>query len=117
MENDVLKNKMAPWQEKGRWYHVTIKATGSAFSVIADKSDPFNFSINATNYLVVPLDVQILDWKVKLTGEVQASKLVRIPYDSFYVRYDTSATPVRIWLSDVDKFIGEYEIWFFAVEN
>ena len=21
MENDVLKNKIAPWQEKGRWYH------------------------------------------------------------------------------------------------
>ena len=24
MENDVLKNKIAPWQEKGQWYHLRI---------------------------------------------------------------------------------------------
>lgn len=24
MENDVLKNKIEPWQEKGRWYKCTI---------------------------------------------------------------------------------------------
>ena len=28
MQNDVLKNEIAPWQEKGRWYHVHQTESG-----------------------------------------------------------------------------------------
>ena len=28
MQNDVLKNNIAPWQEKGRWYHAHITESG-----------------------------------------------------------------------------------------
>lgn len=35
MQNDVLKNDIAPWQEKGQWYHAKIDANG----IINDSSD------------------------------------------------------------------------------
>lgn len=31
MQNDVLKNEIAPWQEKGRWYHGLWDGTLQAF--------------------------------------------------------------------------------------
>ena len=37
MQNDTLKNRIVPWQEKGRWYHFTIDSNG----VVNDKSDQF----------------------------------------------------------------------------
>ena len=37
MQNDVLKNEIAPWQEKGRWYHGVYDYATSSF--IADQTD------------------------------------------------------------------------------
>lgn len=37
MQNDVLKNEIAPWQEKGRWYHGIFDCATGVF--IADKTD------------------------------------------------------------------------------
>ena len=37
MQNDVLKNKIAPWQEKGRWYHGLWNIGTNAFD--ADETD------------------------------------------------------------------------------
>ena len=46
MQNDMLKNNIAPWQEKGRWYHGVADAVNHTF--IADKTDDFilnNFTL------------------------------------------------------------------------
>ena len=41
MENDVLKNKIAPWQEKGRWYHIRLNVGGEAgINIDYSNSDP-----------------------------------------------------------------------------
>lgn len=41
MQNDVLKNKIAPWQEKGRWYHLRFNIDGEdGIYIDHDNSDP-----------------------------------------------------------------------------
>lgn len=47
MQNDVLKNNIAPWQEKGRWYHAHITKTG----IDSDNTDQF-----LIDNLTVPLN-------------------------------------------------------------
>ena len=47
MENDVFKNKIAPWQEKGRWYHIKLDSNG----IIQSETDTFiknNFFLDAS---------------------------------------------------------------------
>ena len=39
MENDVLKNKIAPWQEKGRWYHGVVNTASN--TLVSDETDKF----------------------------------------------------------------------------
>ena len=39
MQNDVLKNEIAPWQEEGRWYHGVFDYATSA--LIAEKTDDY----------------------------------------------------------------------------
>ena len=41
MENDVLKNKIAPWQEKGRWYKGVYEFDGTNYKIHSDESDQF----------------------------------------------------------------------------
>ena len=48
MQNDVLKNEIAPWQEKGRWYHGVWDIATAAFET--DKTD---------NYILTQLDIVI----------------------------------------------------------
>lgn len=46
MENDVFKNKIVPWQEKGRWYHAHIVNS----AIDADNTDKYlleHFTLNA----------------------------------------------------------------------
>lgn len=60
MENDVIKNKIAPWQSKGRWFHVFIESDGTTpkitFSDIPDATV-------ATTYLTFFGDFRIIDVK------------------------------------------------------
>ena len=39
MQNDVLKNNIVPWQEKGRWYHGLWDTSTDSF--ITEKTDSF----------------------------------------------------------------------------
>lgn len=40
MQNDVLKNKIAPWQEKGRWHHIRLNVWDETITMDYDNSDP-----------------------------------------------------------------------------
>ena len=48
MQNDVLKNEIAPWQEKGRWYHGVWDIVNKAW--IPDKTDAFLLDNNNVAY-------------------------------------------------------------------
>lgn len=41
MQNDVLKNNIAPWQEKGRWIKITCESDQSTWSIVPEESDTF----------------------------------------------------------------------------
>lgn len=54
MQNDMLKNNIAPWQEKGRWYHIEVESDGTQWTINHDNSDPLDAGAYASNqgYLV-----------------------------------------------------------------
>ena len=68
MQNDVLKNSIAPWQEKGRWYHIQIESDGATWKINKDKSDSIfaNASVSSNTFIVlfssgytfIPLDLK-----------------------------------------------------------
>lgn len=55
MQNDVLKNQIAPWQEKGRWYKGTYKRDANGISIDTDKSDKFLIDV----FLVSGVDFRV----------------------------------------------------------
>lgn len=46
MQNDMLKNDIAPWQEKGRWYHGVFDC--ATHQLKSDKTDDLLLSSNFT---------------------------------------------------------------------
>lgn len=62
MENDVLKNKIAPWQEKGRWYHAHITESGID-SLNTDKFLLDNMKIEAgSGFFSFPSTCVVVDY-------------------------------------------------------
>lgn len=62
MLNSQLKNSIAPYEEKGRWYHFFVESDGSALSLT---TKDINASVSGS-YLQMPADYQIIDYKVAL---------------------------------------------------
>lgn len=46
MQNDMLKNNIAPWQEKGRWYHGAWDCSAHAF--ITNETDAYLLTLGTT---------------------------------------------------------------------
>lgn len=67
MQNDVLKNQIAPWQEKGRWYHGAFNNNG----LIQNETDLFLYS----DFL---LDGSGNDWRIGQRSSSFAVKKMRI---------------------------------------
>ena len=68
MENDVLKNRIVPWQEKGRWYHGIYDPVSQ--QLITEKCDPellTNFTVRiASNLVYISHNIKpIIDIKIK----------------------------------------------------
>lgn len=86
MENDVLKNKIAPWQEKGRWYHMHVNENGMDIN----NSDEYiinNVSIEPTSGNVTLNDTThvITDYVAKTKGATSSN---RIYNKTFYYTKD-----------------------------
>lgn len=114
MQNDVLKNNIAPWQEQGRWYHATVSCNGTTWKIETAKSDEHfkNLSIVSTNYLVVSNNVK----EIPLTFEVifDANFPGSITYSKtlYYgnIRHD-------IILPSAASYVGEADVWVFIVNK
>lgn len=111
MENDVLKNKIAPWQEKGRWVHGIYDYADSAF--IASETDELlmNSGVVSTVGAVIVFSVvdhPVLDVKVQ-TKDVTITLELPVPFMNR--RYYTSGKYVTVIGPTSDT--GTLEIWAF----
>ena len=106
MQNDVLKNEIAPWQDKGRWYHFHMTEAG----LDVNNSDKFiidKFTITAGSGIFVlnDADYVIVEWysvpNVSLIGSATSvnktiryytdgtSSIVTTPAPNTYTDYDS----------------------------
>ena len=116
MENDVLKNKIAPWQETGRWYHIACDSNGTTWTLDQIHCDPLpNLIITGSQYIIPFDDVDhvIIDIKVKVVG----TPLSTIDFTTYYgVRLAASPNRYAIRLPDPTSLNGHVDIWIFVVK-
>ena len=120
MQNDVLRNTIVPWQEKGRWYHA--KFDFSAGAIVAAETDQYlldhaTATLSGTtwyyNFDRVGNDhaAGIIDYKVLYTDIPIASTAATI-----YIalrHYTNGNTGFIFALSDFND--GFADIWVFVV--
>lgn len=118
MENDVLRNKIAPWQEKGRWYHGLVDiATHSFDASFTDELLMNEFtilSVGSTWHLAPKTNVtkQILDVKIRC-HEVTSSSTASININTYYY-----ADARRTYFIYPNVFTaGEIDIWAFLSDD
>lgn len=122
MENDVLKNKIAPWQEKGRWYHCKLNSDGSVWKILFNESDKFfsSSTIASTTYLVINTPslsagtAFIIDFKIIFHALAANAGGFNIGTGSFY-RY-MSNTRQDINLVTPSSYIGDIDLYIFVNE-
>lgn len=116
MQNDMLKNNIAPWQDKGQWYHLKVESDGSAWSILYDESDErFQNSVVASGYYIRIIDDKlknyeesIIDIKVKINAPMTAATL----YSTNYNIYLTT-TIQHVVLNAANNITGTVDIWLF----
>lgn len=114
MQNDVLKNNIAPWQEKGRWYHLVVKSNGTAWSIDKINSDQIfaDASVVANDYIQIGRDVRIIDYKILYNDDVVSS--------DFSALVQVRLSPTRgelITLVYASRYTGSVDIWIFMIEK
>ena len=116
MQNDVLKNEIAPCQEKGRWYHITAVSDGTTWSIDNDRTDPEYQNATITNgYYVVVSDgskPQPVDCKFILHSRPTSAVMYRT--NNFTLYFSTARTTAV--LTAVANYTGDVEIWVFLPE-
>ena len=90
MENDVLKNKIVPWQEKGRWYHGAWDI--SAQNWITDETDEplthLSPTVSANIYYLYPTtdEFVFIDSKIIPRGKTEMSSSA----SAYMIRFSTT---------------------------
>lgn len=116
MQNDVLKNNIAPWQEKGRWYHGIIDCATNAF-ITADCDDviknEFLLFQSGISYLVEKKqtsDRVIIDyvWRDNKKSNPATQTITQKA-----IRYNTSGT-VDLYISTSSYPDGTVDFWIFC---
>ena len=115
MENDVLKNKMAPWQEKGRWYHATVKSDGTNWTIVNDETDAeLRGSVLSNRYITLTDKTKtVIDFKIKFHNHA-AGTINLQGAGNFNLRY--TPTSVYLYMSLASDYVGTFDAWFFIVE-
>ena len=117
MQNDILKNNIAPWQEKGRWYHASIDAATK--TIITDDTDSFltnNVTVGSVygsiTFRIDNPKYQVVDYKYYPKNVVysaaQAITTTRYYYPTGEVLYTTIANTATS---------GTVELWVFITKN
>ena len=123
MQNDMLKNNIAPWQEKGRWYHLEFESTGTAWKLNKNHTDEIfhnsYFNPGYPLYFIIDhpsindFDWVIMDIKFKFrkgfTGAIA-------PYSTSYNIYFGSANTQDIVLGPTNGYTGIVDCWVFIAQ-
>lgn len=121
MENDVLKNKIVPWQEKGRWYHGLWDYSTGKFdptetdSILMD-SNIFELTSDGTTKLIYPLPFNnqrysIVDVKYKPRDSVVVTANANSSIGM--IRTTTTGATGRGFARYTGITKGKADIWFF----
>ena len=70
MENSILKNKIAPWQEKGRWFKFFVESDGTDYTLTS--SEITGATIDGS-YLKLPADYHAIEYVVDLNVDASAA--------------------------------------------
>lgn len=116
MQNDVLTNKIAPWLEKGRWYHGIFDY--AAGNLDRDKTDSYiidNFThgpSGTTRYLVPKRkEIRILNAIFDAYGESSTNTAINLSF-----RYQTDGVK-GVSIGPYGLTTGIIEFWLFIVEK
>lgn len=119
MENDVLKNKIAPWQEKGRWYHGVLNKYYNGFETAETDQfliDNFGIGVNGGySYLretSADHKYNILDMKFRYVTFKPASALL---FTSMLYLYSDGR--VGYFTGGINTGSGKVEFWAFIADN
>lgn len=116
MQNDMLKNNVAPWQEKGRWYHGCISMTSNPRNWINAKTDKLlldeltvlisgdTIRVSTTNG-----NIRIMDAKMKTSKDYTRFTASSINLGSIFV----DANGAQTANCGVTGSAGEIDVWFF----
>ena len=121
MQNDVLKNNIAPWQEKGRWYHANIYSSSSVSGINTNRTDSF---------IVDNFNIYPISGKIYIGPKVGSENIVILDCHANYKNYtiSTDATNVTLkyyaadgrilWGFAGGPFTGaDIDLWLFVIEN
>lgn len=122
MQNDMLKNTIAPWQEKGRWFHGVADCTTK--QLIKEKTDAFLFD-NCILSVFSSNSVGIHEDTTKPLNTFQPLQLIRdlsnvglsgAVYTLSTTEYINSRGSRAILLYSYDgTATGTVEFWVFAI--
>lgn len=114
MQNDRLKNKIAPWQEKGRWYHATIQKSGATFVLVNQTSDVFiinNYRITGNQIVLCNSPYVILSAIIKYPSNNIGSSSTTITATPVLLTSNESAITLTPYVPNNSTF----DIWAFIV--
>ena len=117
MENDVLKNKIAPWQEKGRWYHGVVDPVTSSF--VNEKTDKFildNFTLYSSSSSSIYLNPSDIKYKGLLSVVLISDNFTRAG-STTVANYYMTGTGKQMVLASPSGTAGTCEFWAFIVED
>lgn len=128
MQNDMLKNTIAPWQEKGRWYHAAYDYSTEKF--IAEETDSLLLDLTIfETYIAGNLrymyskndDYQITDCKIIPRGKLTvANTITNVAVGQ--ARIFSATAPINyfgIAIALIPTYVsaGITDIWFFITQN
>ena len=112
MQNDVLKNNIAPWQEKGRWYKFKILSDGTNYSVDTDNSDVHTATISTTTGNLGVQFKYISNWAVRVDEHTVISTSTNISTLA-QLRCRIEGT-FAIHLNILPGYFSELTLWVFG---
>jgi len=116
MQNDMLKNNIAPWQEKGRWYHGVFDCTSHTLDT--NKTDieiinNFTFTTISNWYCLYQASnkYDILDIHRKFKNYTSGSTS---GISEFYI---TSSGVICPAIAQSSSTAGTVEFWIFLLKK
>lgn len=68
------RNKIAPWQSRGRWYEVFLESNGSAVSFTKGDIGSAGSIVTADNTFAFPADFHLVDVKIDVNTDTGTEK-------------------------------------------